>query len=72
MPTEQQAIKAFRLARTCRLTPELLKMLSAHWEVTEHTLMNIINRRTWRDFPIESLAFPPKDVQPTPSFDSNP
>jgi len=72
MPTEQQAVKAFRLARTCRLTPELLKMLSAHWEVTEHTIMNIINRRTWRDFPLESLAFPSKDVQPTPSYDSNP
>jgi len=72
MPTEQQAVKAFRLARTCRLTPELLKMLSAHWEVTEHTIMNIINRRTWRDFPLESLAFPSAIEPSTESTPPNP
>jgi len=72
MPTEQQAVKAFRLARTCRLDAQTLKTLSAHWEVTEQTLVNIINRKTWRSFPLESLAFPAASQPPTESTSPNP
>jgi len=72
MPTEQQAVKAFRLFRTCCLDAQTLKILSAHWEVTEQTLVNIINRKTWRSFPLESLAFPPSSESPTESPPSNP
>ena len=72
MPTESQAIKLYKLSKSGQLTPQLFQTLCSHWEVSENTLWNILNRKTWKAFPLESLAFPPEDVQPTPSYDSNP
>lgn len=72
MPTESQALKLYKLSKSGQLTPQLLQTLCTHWEVSENTLWNILNRKTWKAFPLESLAFPPSSEPSTESTPSNP
>lgn len=72
MPTEEQAIKAYRLSQAGQLHQQLLRDLCSHWEVSERTLVNILNRKTWRAFPLESRASQPTSELPTESTSPTP
>lgn len=71
-PTEQQAIKAYRLLKSGQLTPQLLQTLCSHWRITEETLVNVLRRKTWKDFPLETRASQPTSQLPTESTYPNP
>jgi len=71
-PTEQQAIKLYRLSKSRQLTPQLFQTLCTHWEVSENTLWKILNRKTWKAFPLEALASQPTNESPTESTSPNP
>jgi hypothetical protein len=66
MPTEKQAIRAFRMFKAGRLTPAYFKVLCTAWEISEHTLNQILLRKSWKAFPLESFleASPPADDSP--------
>lgn len=72
MPTESQAIKLYKLSKSGQLTPQLFQTLCTHWEVSENTLWNILNRKTWKAFPLEALASQPLSQLPTESTPPNP
>lgn len=72
MPTEEQAIKAYRMFVAGNLNPLVIPDLCKHWEISQRTLMNILHRKSWKDFPLESFLPPRADVQTPVQSENNP